>query len=125
MFLICQGPAAAKVESYFCLSLQLFTPQQRHYDVIWCQWVLAHLTDEDFVAFLKRCREGLRKSGVIIVKENVTTSGREYDHVDSSVARSSSIFTQLFASAGVSVLREERQRGFPEELYEVKMWALR
>jgi protein N-terminal methyltransferase len=94
---------------------------------------------EDFVAFLKRCREGLRKSGVIIVKENVTTSGREYDHVDSSVARfahfllicdvwhkmtcsrSSSIFTQLFASAGVSVLREERQRGFPEELYEVKM----
>ena len=42
---------------------------------------------EDLVAFLKRCREGLRASGIIIVKENVTAEGREYDPVDSSVAR--------------------------------------
>ena len=30
------------------------------YDVIWAQWVLLYLTDEDLVAFLQRCKKGLR-----------------------------------------------------------------
>ena len=36
--------------------LQNFTPSQEAYDVIWIQWVLGHLTDDDLVAFLKRCQ---------------------------------------------------------------------
>lgn len=30
------------------------------YDVIWAQWVLLYLTDEDLVSFLQRCKKGLR-----------------------------------------------------------------
>ena len=40
------------------------------YDVIWVQWVVGHLTDDDFVAFFQRCRKGLKPDGVIVLKEN-------------------------------------------------------
>lgn len=36
--------------------LQDFSPEPKTYDVIWCQWVLGHLTDEDFVGFMKSCK---------------------------------------------------------------------
>ncbi|XP_062504503.1 N-terminal Xaa-Pro-Lys N-methyltransferase 1-B-like [Corticium candelabrum] len=119
------GRAAAKVGSYYCCGLQSFTPKIGHYDVIWCQWVLAHLTDEDLISFVKRCQEGLTTVGIIIVKENVTTEGKDYDHVDSSVARSAEIFRQLFTAAGLRVVQEDKQLGFPEQMYDVNMWALR
>ncbi|CAK8997715.1 N-terminal Xaa-Pro-Lys N-methyltransferase 1-B (Alpha N-terminal protein methyltransferase 1A-B) (Methyltransferase-like protein 11A-B) (X-Pro-Lys N-terminal protein methyltransferase 1A-B) (NTM1A-B) [Durusdinium trenchii] len=45
------------------------------YDVIWAQWVLLYLTDEDLVAFLQRCKKGLRPNGMIFVKENVVIEG--------------------------------------------------
>jgi len=28
---------------------QTFTPEAGRYDVIWCQWVLAHLTDGQYL----------------------------------------------------------------------------
>ncbi|CAJ1330049.1 unnamed protein product, partial [Effrenium voratum] len=49
--------------------LQEFTPQKDLYDVIWLQWVLLHLTDDDVVAFLARCRDRLRPNGVIVIKD--------------------------------------------------------
>jgi protein N-terminal methyltransferase len=39
---------------YICSGLQDFTPREAAYDVIWCQWVLGHLTDDDLVEFFKR-----------------------------------------------------------------------
>jgi len=41
---------------FFNTGLQNFTPDKEVYDVIWVQWVLGHLTDEDLIAFLKRCQ---------------------------------------------------------------------
>lgn len=38
--------------------------------MIWVQWVVGHLTDDDFVAFFQRCRKGLKPDGVIVLKEN-------------------------------------------------------
>lgn len=39
-----------------CLGLKDFTnPDNIKYDVIWIQWVLLYLNDEDVVEFLKRC----------------------------------------------------------------------
>ncbi len=38
--------------------------------MIWVQWVLGHLPDDDFVAFFKRCKLGLAPNGFICVKEN-------------------------------------------------------
>lgn len=34
-----------KVGQVLCQGLQDFTPEQGKYDLIWCQWVLGHLTD--------------------------------------------------------------------------------
>ena len=56
------------------LSLQAFAPEPGQFDVIWIQWVIGHLTDQDFVAFFRRCALGLRPGGVIVLKDN-TASG--------------------------------------------------
>ena len=45
-----------KTGQLICSGLQDFTPSDGAYDVIWCQWVLGHLTDEDLVAFFKRAK---------------------------------------------------------------------
>jgi len=40
------------------------------YDIIWIQWVLQYLTDDDAITLLKRCKEAVSPCGVIVVKEN-------------------------------------------------------
>jgi protein N-terminal methyltransferase len=60
------------------------------YDLIWIQWCFVHLTDEQLVAFLQRCKAALNPDGgLMVVKENNSTTGEdEFDDVDSSVTRS-------------------------------------
>lgn len=41
---------------FTCLWLQEFTPDAGRYDVIWVQWCIGHLTDDDFVSFFKRAK---------------------------------------------------------------------
>ncbi|EKX43964.1 hypothetical protein GUITHDRAFT_110071 [Guillardia theta CCMP2712] len=103
--------------NYIQIGLQDWVPQQGLYDVIWIQWVIGHLTDEDFVAFMMRCKRGLKEDGVIVLKENACTEGFIVDKVkerrceypeiltktmqeDSSVTRSAGNFAQFpqFAS---------------------------
>lgn len=36
---------SGKVGEVYCKGLQEFTPDSGKYDLIWCQWVLGHLTD--------------------------------------------------------------------------------
>jgi protein N-terminal methyltransferase len=43
------------------LGLQDWIPEQGAYHLIWSQWYLGHLTDERLVAYLERCKDGLRK----------------------------------------------------------------
>jgi protein N-terminal methyltransferase len=73
---------------FFCEGLQNFTPEEERYSVIWIQWVIGHLNDDDLVAFFERCRKGLRPGGWIVVKENVILKGNFWiDKEDSSVVR--------------------------------------
>jgi protein N-terminal methyltransferase len=44
-----------RVDNLYCCGLQNFVPEAGQYDVIWCQWVLGHLTDDHLVGFFKRC----------------------------------------------------------------------
>ncbi|KAJ3275536.1 hypothetical protein HDV01_000363 [Terramyces sp. JEL0728] len=115
---------ADRVERYIPLGLQDFTPEQGRYDLIWCQWVLSHLTDKDLIAFFKRCKESL-SGGYICVKENVCKAGVEYDELDSSCTRSEYIWRGLFETAGLIIVKEAKQNAFPESLYEVKMFLLK
>ncbi|KAG9092328.1 hypothetical protein FS749_015821 [Ceratobasidium sp. UAMH 11750] len=105
------------------------------FDVIWCQWCLGHLTDDDLVQFFKKSKAALRGAedlrrpqdvGVIIVKENTTEDGEGgtpvtiYAEDDSSVTRSDAAWRLLFKKAGLVVIRDEVQKGLPDGLLEVK-----
>jgi protein N-terminal methyltransferase len=63
---------STKMRNYYTEGLQSFTPLHNEYTVIWIQWCIGHLTDDDLIAFLHRCRDGLHKEsdGCIILKEN-------------------------------------------------------
>ncbi|XP_040577712.1 N-terminal Xaa-Pro-Lys N-methyltransferase 1 [Lepeophtheirus salmonis] len=115
-----------KIENFTCTGLQEYTPKDNLYDVIWCQWVLSHLTDDDLVQFFVRCKKGLRPNGLLVVKENLTSSGcADVDKEDGSATRPEEIFQRIFKEAGYSVVKEMYQRNFPKDLYTVKMFALK
>lgn len=59
------------------------------YNLVWVQWCVCYLTDDHLVGFLMRCRQALNpENGVIVVKENTSTSGSDYfDDTDSSLTR--------------------------------------
>lgn len=59
------------------------------YGLVWTQWCTGYLNDEQFVEYLRRCRSVLEPGvGVIVIKENLTTSGiDDFDSQDSSVTR--------------------------------------
>lgn len=115
-----------KVRNLYCMGLQEFVPAPDTYDVIWVQWVALYLTDVDLVHFLQRCQRALRPNGWIGIKENVLLHGNPYeiDEEDSSITRSDPYYKSIFRQAGMTLLAEEVQEGFPEELYPVKMYAL-
>jgi protein N-terminal methyltransferase len=133
------------------LYAQDFAPEPNTYDVIWIQWVIGHLHDVDFIKFFKRCCAGLREGGellffssrhyievtvilcvwlnlsggVVVLKDNCSESWTFIvDKDDSSVNRSGVYMHALFLLAGIDVILEVRQTGFPEELYPVWMFAL-
>lgn len=112
-----------KIGNFFQTSLQDFYPTEQ-YDIIWCQWVLSHLTDEDLVAFLKRCAGALCPSGMIIVKENISKDRIVKDEVDSSVTRTTEDYVKVFKLASLRVVRQAAQTNFPGFLFSVKLFAL-
>lgn len=118
------GEDNAKLGSIYKIGLQNFKPQKK-YDVIWCQWVLGHLNDYDLLAFLERCNEALTETGLIIIKENMTTTDElEYDEDDSSVTRPMKLMQAIFDEAQLRIIIHEIQTGFPDDIYPVHMYAL-
>ncbi|KAH9935001.1 AdoMet dependent proline di-methyltransferase-domain-containing protein [Fomitopsis serialis] len=98
------------------------------FDIVWCQWCLGSLSDSDLVAFLQRGRSSLRdpNRSVIIVKENCCSDddGQPqsiFDETDSSITRSDLAWKKAFKDAGLALVHEQVQRGFPEGLYTVRM----
>ncbi|XP_068905223.1 N-terminal Xaa-Pro-Lys N-methyltransferase 1-B [Tenebrio molitor] len=114
-----------KIGNYYSSGLQCFEPEESKYDVIWSQWVLGHLTDSDLVEFLKSCQNGLKPNGVIIIKENVSSSDVDKDEQDSSVTRPLDLYHRIFTKAGLDCYRQVKQRNFPKGLYTVYMFILK
>ncbi|XP_061405610.1 N-terminal Xaa-Pro-Lys N-methyltransferase 1-like isoform X1 [Lethenteron reissneri] len=115
---------ARRVNRFICSRLQDFRPPSASYDVIWIQWVIGYLTDEDLVELLVRCRRALRQDGVIIVKDNVAREGVVLDEVDGSVARELRVLHGIVRRAALRVLAEQEQRDFPSDIMPVWMFAL-
>jgi protein N-terminal methyltransferase len=116
---------AGKIGRVFSMGLQEFVPEKGRYSVIWNQWCLGHLTDQDLVEYFKRCKEGIAVAGgVIVVKENLTSGVDNYDTLDSSFTRTEKSLRGIFARAGLRILHCAEQHGLPEGLFTVKMFAL-
>ncbi|XP_058459455.1 N-terminal Xaa-Pro-Lys N-methyltransferase 1-B [Malaya genurostris] len=118
--------SSGKLGTVFNQGLQDFSPEECKYDVIWSQWVLGHLTDDDTVEFLTRCLKGLKRNGVIVIKENFTTGTRpEPDKQDASVTRPLPLMKKLLSKGGFRVIKEQKQKDFPRDLYPVYMLAMK
>ncbi|XP_066152254.1 N-terminal Xaa-Pro-Lys N-methyltransferase 1 [Euwallacea fornicatus] len=115
-----------KIGEMFAVGLQNFVPEAGKYDVIWIQWVLGHLTDTDFVQFFTNCRNGLKSNGLIVVKENITsTDSIEVDERDSSMTRPIGVLKDLFRQADLDCFRVTKQLNFPKGIYSVYMFVLK
>jgi len=119
------GEKKDRIGHFYAQGLQDFKPETGRYSVIWVQWVLGHLTDDDFVDFFERCQSGLAAGGLICVKENITKTGVDLDSEDSSVTRSDEKLRELFSKSSLTVIKDDVQKNFPGELYRVKMYAMR
>ncbi|KAF9589807.1 hypothetical protein IFM89_028742 [Coptis chinensis] len=113
-----------KAANFYCVPLQEFTPNEGRYDIIWVQWCIGQLADDDFVSFFKRAKAGLKPNGLFVLKENIAKSGFVLDNDDKSITRSDSYFKELFNQCGLYIYKLQDQKGFPQELFAVKMYAL-
>lgn len=117
---------SGRLGEVFNMGLQDFKDSGTKYDVVWSQWVLGHLTDDDLIQFLKTAAKVLDKNGIIVVKENFTKNNEAIaDETDSSVTRPISRFKKLAKQADLKIVKEARQTNFPKSLFPVYMIAMR
>lgn len=113
----------------YTMGLENWEPDKK-YDLIWTQWCVGHLTDLQLVNYVARCRTALTETGIMVVKENISTNpyGEDmYDDLDSSVTRTDEKFRNIFKEAGMNLIWSEVQSGFPKtfKLLPVRSYALR
>eukprot|EP01083_Nonionella_stella_P003559 10241_1 len=108
-------------------SLHQFVPRVNYYDCIWCQWTLEHLTDDDLITFLKRCKKALNASSnsYCVFKENVCRNNLFYVNIEaSSIIRHQTVLINMFQSASLNVVQIMDQQGFPKDLWPQKIFIL-
>ncbi|KAL3478674.1 alpha-N-methyltransferase NTM1 [Aspergillus californicus] len=113
----------------YVMGIEAWVPDKQ-YDLIWTQFCVGHVTDVQLVEYFNRCRDALTETGILVVKENMSTdrAGKDmYDDEDSSVTRTDEKFRALFKDAGLTVVASELQLGFPKDfkLLPVRFYALR
>lgn len=97
--------AQGRIGTVYEFGLQHWKPKGNLYGLIWCQWCIGHLKNDDFVDFLKLASTALVPNGLIVVKENVTEVDT-FDSLDSSVTRSEQSFKKIFQEAGLKILAQ-------------------
>lgn len=117
------------VGDIYTMGIESWNPDKK-YDLIWTQFCVGHLTDAQLRDYFVRCCASLTGTGLIVVKENMSTDpqGEDmYDAEDSSVTRTDEKFRKIFAEAGMNVITSELQLGFPKnfKLLPVRFYALR
>jgi protein N-terminal methyltransferase len=96
------------------------------YDVIVMQWVAAYLEDDDLTSFLSRCKTALKPNGVVFIKDNISSDNHLFlNKEDFSRIRPDRHYKLIFDKSGLACIREGRQRKWPRDLCQAKMYALR
>ncbi|OEL15404.1 Alpha N-terminal protein methyltransferase 1 [Dichanthelium oligosanthes] len=106
-----QGEDSHKAANFYCVPLQDFTPEEGRYDVIWIQWCIGQLPDDDFISFFNRAKVGLKPDGFFVLKENIARNG---DYISSFI----------FPITHLTLQMKQDQMELPKELFAVKMYAL-
>ncbi|KAK2608630.1 hypothetical protein QQS21_002859 [Conoideocrella luteorostrata] len=85
------------------------------YDLIWVQWCVGHLTNEQLVGFLETCEGVLNSAGVIVLKENLSTGDEDvFDAEDSRVMRRDEKFRSILEKADLRLVAR-RAEGAPRD----------
>lgn len=95
------------------------------YWLVWCQWCVGQLPDDELVKLWAHCKEALMANGTLVVKENIAPVEDVFDPTDLSVTRTDAKFRQLFELAGYKLIASDIQKGMPKELYPVRMYCLK
>ena len=127
-----------KIKKIYMESLENFK-FERKYDLIWMQWCLENLEDEDLDPFLKKCFDNLNEDGIIIVKENlynVEGEGEEeeeeeednyqfkYSDLDYSKQRPDAFYINLFIKNKFKIKLHFLNPNWPEDMMPLCVYVL-
>ncbi|KAI5959725.1 uncharacterized protein KGF55_004957 [Candida pseudojiufengensis] len=113
-----------KLGDIYPIGMQDWIPSKKYW-LIWCQWCVGQLPDDELIKFWIKCKNSLVENGTMIVKENIAPINDIFDETDSSVTRTDSKFRQLFIDSGFKLIASDLQKGLPKELYPVRMYCLK
>jgi len=129
--------AGDRVERYICEGMQDWVGEPGRYDLIWIQWCIGSLTDDDMVIFMDRCKQSLAPGGLIVLKDNIMDpkltslpldkTGRFIvDEDDNSVIRAREhMINMLTRSCGLTILKQKDANLRRDDLFPVLLCALR
>jgi SAM-dependent methyltransferase len=126
-----------KIKKIYMESLENFKFEKK-YDLIWIQWCLENLEDEDLDPFLKKCYDNLNEDGIIIVKENlynVEGEGEEeeeeednyqfkYSELDYSKQRPDAFYINLFIKNKFKIKLHFLNPNWPEDMMPLCVYVL-
>ena len=126
-----------KIKKIYMESLENFK-FERKYDLIWIQWCLENLEDEDLEPFLKKCYDNLNEDGIIIVKENLYNlegEGEEeeeeednyqfkYSELDYSKQRPDAFYINLFVKNKFKIKLHFLNPNWPEDMMPLCVYVL-
>lgn len=113
-----------KVKDIYQHSLQNFEFKKK-YNVIWIQWCLENLEDNDLTDFLIKCKSNLEKDGMVIIKENIVTRGTIFlQRDDYSKIRSDIIFKKLIEKSELKIYKHFHHPNWPKDLLKVSVFVL-
>jgi protein N-terminal methyltransferase len=113
-----------KIKDIYQSSLQDFV-FSKSYNVIWIQWCLENLDDQDLANFLIKCKNNLEENGMIIIKENIVQKGSKFISMDYSKVRSDLIFKNIFEKSGLKIIRHFHHPNWPKDLLKVSVFVLK
>ena len=131
-----------KIKNIYNSSLENFEFKKK-YDLIWIQWCLENLEDEDLIPFLKKCYENINDNGIIIVKENLYNINEDdpeenedknkkkennyeykYSNLDYSKQRPDSFYINLFLECKFKIKLHFLNPNWPESLMPLCVYVL-
>ncbi|KAL4787958.1 alpha-N-methyltransferase NTM1 [Aspergillus varians] len=124
-----EGGEGGVIGDIYVVGIESWVPEKK-YDLIWTQFCSNYATDAQLAEYFRRCGGALSETGILVVKENLSTDLNEedmYDSEDSSVTRTDVKFRALFKEAGLNVIASELQLGIPKHfnLLPVRFYACR